>query len=853
MLRQKFNDGWEVKSKLVSMIESFENHGEDQNAVELPHDAMIHEERTPDTKNRNQTGFYPGGLYTYTRKLDVPHEWERKTLFMEFEGVSNYPKVYVNGDYAGGCRNGYSNFYISLGQFLKYGEMNEIRVVADNMEETSRWYCGGGIYKDVNLLVGGEIYFEADSLKVSAPDISETEAVIAVEISLCNQGRRNPKVWIETVICDGMGEEIAKSKIPVTAFAGESLISRQRIPICEPRLWSAEHPTLYTCSVRAVCDEEVLDEDRTVFGIRRLELSAQTGLRVNGQEVKLRGACIHLDNGILGAAAYPDADERKIRLLKEAGFNCIRSSHQPIGKTMLEVCDRLGMYVMDEFSDVWTRQKNVHDYSTVFEDTWEEDVKRMVEKDFNHPSVILYSTGNEIQEAGSAKGAQTNRRINEKIKQLDDTRYTVSAVNGMLAGQARLGEILAQAMGISQEELATSMAAGQEGAGQADTEPASAGNENGGTDTEQTSAGNEGGGADALNGMMSVMTGPLADAIATSPILAEMIEEYVSVTDIAGYNYLTALHEAEKERHPNRVVLGTETFPADIVRLWNIVKSNPHVIGDMTWTGYDYLGEAGCGIFHYDGTENFTSHWPDRTAYIGDLDLNGYRRPISYFREIVYGLRKEPYIAVRRVNRNGQKPSVTPWMWKDNIASWTWPGYEGESASVDVYADADEVELFLNGNSCGKKSVKGTFEAVYDIPYQPGCLMAVAYTDGRETGRFCLDTANDSVELEARADKAKLSAARRELAFITVVLKDGEGHENLFQKKRVSVHVEGAAELLGFGNADPQAMGSYDDTEWETYDGQVMAVIRAGREPGMAKIVFSAEDCKDQTVEFEVI
>ena len=717
--------------------------------------------------------------------------------------------------------------------------MNEIRVVADNMEETSRWYCGGGIYRDVNLMIGGEIYFAVDSLKVSAPDISETEAVIAVETTLCNKGRRNRKVWIEAVVCDGVGEEITKSKISVTAFAGENLISRQRISVCRPRLWNAEHPELYTCSVRAVCDDEVLDEDRTVFGIRKLELSAQTGLKVNGQEVKLRGACIHLDNGILGAAAYKDADERKIRLLKEAGFNCIRSSHQPVGKTMLEVCDRLGMYVMDEFSDVWTRQKNIHDYSMVFEDAWEEDVRRMVEKDFNHPSVILYSTGNEIQEAGSAKGAQTNRRINEKIKQLDGTRYTVSAVNGMLAGQDRLGEILAQAMGMSQEELAESMAAGQEVESR--------------TGTEQASAGSESGGADGLNGMMSVLTGPLADAIATSPILAEMIEEYVSVTDIAGYNYLTALHEAEKERHPNRVVLGTETFPADIVRLWDIVKKNPHVIGDMTWTGYDYLGEAGCGIFHYDGTENFTSHWPDRTAYIGDLDLIGYRRPISYFREIVYGLRKDPYIAVCRVNRNGQKPSVTPWMWKDNIASWTWPGYEGERASVDVYADADEVELFLNGISCGKKSVKGTYEAVYDIPYEPGCLMAVSYTDGQETGRFSLETAKDNIELEIRTDKKELRLENRELAFITVVLKDGKGIENLFQKKRVSVHVEGAAELLGFGNADPQAMESYDDTEWETYDGHAMAVIRAGREPGMAKVVFSAEDCKDQSVEFEVI
>lgn len=836
MLRQKLNDGWEVKRGLLSMLESFESVGGSLKVVELPYDATIHEKRTPDTKNGNQTGFYPGGIYTYNRKLDVPAEWEGKTLIMEFEGVSNYPRVYVNGDYAGGCRNGYSNFYIALEQFLKYGEKNEICVIADNMEETSRWYCGGGIYRDVNLLIGGEIYFKIDGLKVSTPDISEKEAVIAVETTLCNKGRRNLKVWIETVICDGMGEEIAKSKIPITAFSGENFISRQRIQIREPRLWSAEHPDLYFCSVKAIFNDEVLDEDKTTFGIRKLELSAQTGLKVNGQEVKLRGACIHLDNGILGTAAYKDADERKIRLLKEAGFNCIRSSHQPVGKTMLEVCDRVGMYVMDEFSDVWTRQKNVHDYSMVFEDAWKDDIKRMVEKDFNHPSVILYSTGNEIPEAGSAKGAQVNRCLNEQIKQLDDTRYTVSAVNGMLAGQDRLGEILAQAMGISQEELAESMLVGQEGAGQGDTKEAT---------------GSEGG-ADELNGMMSVMTGPLADAIAASPILAEMIEEYVSVTDIAGYNYLTALHEIEKERHPNRVVLGTETFPADIVRLWNIVKKYSHVIGDMTWTGYDYLGEAGCGIFHYDGTENFTSHWPDRTAYIGDLDLIGYRRPISYFREIVYGIRKDPYIAVHRMNRNGQKPSITPWMWKDNIASWTWPGYEGEYASVDVYADADEVELFLNGNSCGKKSVKGLYRAEFDIPYQPGCLMAVAYMNGLETGSFCLETAEDKVELETQSDKTELKADHRELAFITIVLKDEEGRENLFQKKKVHLHVEGSVELLGFGSADPQAMGSYDETEWETYDGYAMAVIRAGKEPGIAKVLFSAEGCQDRTVEIEV-
>lgn len=832
MIRQRFNEGWKVKKGTANMLESFTDQTGGFREVRLPHDAMIHEERTPDTKNGHQTGFYPGGFYTYVKELDVPEEWEGKKILLEFEGISNYPRVYVNGDYCGGCHNAYSAFYLSLEHFLKYGEKNEIRVEADNEEETSRWYCGGGIYRDVNLLTGGEVCFEPDRLRVTSENPDPCGTTVLIDTVLTNRGLKNRKVWIETKITDGEGRLKAEDRIPVTLFAQETVDSRQRICIPDPCLWDAEHPNLYHCSVRvvSVSGDGIYDEDRTSFGIRKLELSAETGLKVNGKEVKLRGACIHLDNGVLGMAALRDADERKIRLLKEAGFNCVRSSHQPMGKQMLEACDRLGMYVMDELADMWTRSKNKHDYSSVFQDSWEQDVVRMVEKDYNHPCVILYSTGNEIQEAGTAKGAQINRMIEHKIKELDPGRYTVSAVNGMLAGQERLGEILAQAMGISQEELISGMSEQM---------------------AQETESGQEGG-ADALNGMMAVMQGPLADAIAVSPILGEMIEEFVSVTDIAGYNYLTALHEAEKQRHPNRVVLGTETFPADIVRLWKIVKSNPHVIGDMTWTGYDYLGEAGCGIFHYDGAENFSAHWPDRTAYIGDLDLIGYRRPISYLRECVYGLRKDPYIAVLRMNRNGQKHSVTPWMWKDNIASWTWPGYEGRTASVDVYADADEVELILNGKSLGKKTVKDVYTATYEVPYEAGCLTAYAYTDGKKTGSFILETAEEDVELNVHADKQILRAGSDDLAFLTVNLRDKKGRDNLFRREKISVRVDGPGELAGYGSADPQAEGSYDDPVWETYDGYVMAVVRAGRKAGTVSAVFETESGLSETVEIEV-
>lgn len=284
--------------------------------------------------------------------------------------------------------------------------------------------------------------------------------------------------------------------------------------------------------------------------------------------------------------------------------------------------------------------------------------------------------------------------------------------------------------------------------------------------------------------------------------------------DITGLNYLTGRHELEKELHPNKTVLGTETYPADIVRLWDIVEKNDHVLGDFTWTGYDYLGEAGCGVFYYDGTMNFNGVYPDRIAYIGDINIIGYRRPISYLREIVFGLRKEPYIAVERVDKYGMPHSQTAWMWKDNVSSWTWPGYEGKPANVDVLSGAEEVELFLNGKSLGRKPAgkANKFAASYEMTYEPGELVAVSYENGQETGRYTLKTAGDDVVLTVDCEGEKLKADGEDLAFVTVRLTDQDGIDNLFAEKEVTVSVEGAGTLQGFGSADLRAIGSYDDT-----------------------------------------
>lgn len=839
MIRTKWNNCWNVSKPGESpMMAAVQGGAGAAATITLPHDAMIHEKRTKETKNQHQTGFYPGGIYHYTKSFKVPEEWQDKFVSLEFEGVYANAMVYVNGDYAGGHPYGYTNFYIALDDFLKYGQTNTIKVVANNSaEENSRWYSGSGIYRNVNIMVGNRLHIVADGVRITTPEIEEDCATVQLAVKMENKGDRRHKVRLVTELLDAEGKVAGKESTLVSVFPNQEIPVRQRILVDSPRLWDVEQPHLYTCKVKVVEDEIVLDEAEEKFGIRTITMNAKHGLRLNGKEIKLRGSCIHHDNGIIGAVTLERAEERRCRQLKEAGFNCIRSSHHPISRAMLDACDRMGMLVLDELADAWTRTKNNNDYAQMFPDYWEKDVEQMVAKDYNHPSVIMYISGNEIQEAASAKGAELNRRITEKIHALDHTRYVTVAINGLLSCMDHMGEIMCSIMGISMEEMMQMMAA------------QAAPQEESGARGERSTKG-----VDEANGSTDLMFGPMADAFARNEIVSGLLEEFASVTDLTGYNYLTARHEMEHEMYPNRVILGTETLPADIVRLWKIVKENPHVIGDMTWTGYDYLGEAGSAVFYYDGRRGFMPNWPISVAYMGDIDIIGYRRPMSYYREIVYGLRTKPYIAVERVNHYGETPNKSAWMWKDEIASWTWDGYEGKPAVVNVYSNADEVELFLNGISLGRKTVseETNYYVSFETVYQPGKLEAVCYRNGVEDGRDELITAANEVELCIEADRTVLAADGADLSYLTVCLKDKDGNVNLWEKKEVAVSVEGAGSLLGFGSANPETENHYDNTVWETYDGYLLAVIRAGEEAGEVKASFTADGCEKQEIIIKV-
>ncbi|MDQ8734267.1 glycoside hydrolase family 2 TIM barrel-domain containing protein [Paenibacillus sp. LHD-38] len=820
MLRKSFNEKWSFSKGTISFSLS---RSAPEMEITLPHDAMVLEERDQDCGNQHNTGYFPGGNYTYKKKWYAPKECENKNIVLEFEGVYMNAMVYINGDFAGKCPYGYSNFYVKANRFLKWGADNEIKVLVKNgAEPNSRWYTGSGIYRNVNMMIGELLHIKEDGVRITTPDIAEDQAVVETSTVVRYDGIATQKAYVLTEIKDADGSIVASDKTPLTIFSGESVTVRQRLYVQEPKLWSVDEPNLYYCYSKILVDDKVVDEDRNHFGIRKLQLDTQHGLRINGEVVKLRGACIHHDNGVIGACTLERAEERRVEILKEAGFNAIRSAHQPISKAMLDACDRLGMLVMDETFDMWNSCQTEYDYGLYFQEWWERDVQAMIDKDYNHPSVIMYSIGNEIREVATGDGASMNRQIAEKLRSLDGTRFITSSVNGWLCIMDRLGEIMASFAGENKEAAASA---------------------------EQPDS-NE------INTVMTTLMGKMNQIVKHESVGA-VTEEAFAAVDFAGYNYMNGRYEMDKELYPNRIICGTETMPNDIDINWRMTKANSHIIGDFVWTGWDYLGEAGIGKIDYtlDESKAIYGPYPWYVAYCGDIDIIGNRRPASYYREIVWGLRNEPYIAVQRPQHYNQKFMKSAWSWSDSISSWTWPGSEDNAVKVEVYSDAEEVELLLNGDSIGKAAVgeANRFKAIFDTVYMPGELTAVAYVDGEETGRMVLKTAGTGLELKLENDRDELRASGADLAHIMISFTDENGVLQTAEDRKVSITVEGPGTLQGFGSANPKSQENFYDTERTTFDGKVLAVVRSIMEAGTITVTASAEGCAPKSIMIQVL
>ena len=801
MIRQKFNTNWVCQKGTGAPLESVMGGAGESMPVTLPHDAMIGQTRDPNLTMGGGVGFFPYQNVAYLKDFNLDEHPEGTVCWLEFEGVYMNAEVHINGSFAGKCPYGYSNFYIDGTRYVKYGQRNSVRVVAKNAVSSGRWYTGGGIYRDVSLMIGPPLHISPDGIKISTPDIDDDLAIVRITTLLHNNSLSTKDVVVHHDIIDADGSTVAEIAAPITIFAGESKDLRLQLAIYHPLLWQIAEPYLYTCHTSLSVNGLMIDDETNRFGIRKLQLDSRNGLRINGQPIKLHGGCIHHDNGVIGAIEFKMAAQRRISKLKAAGYNAIRMAHHPASKALLEACDELGMLVMDEFTDCWTQAKVAFDYGVHFTEWWEHDLTQMVAKDYNHPSVIMYSIGNEITEVGDKITGQWGKKLADKIRQLDDSRYTINCVNLMMSAMNNIDEI--------RKELSSDR-----------DEPME------------------------INTAMNTMWAMLAKA-GGSEITGKITAESFAQVDIAGYNYAAYRYEKDLAAFPNRFLVGSETTSASLDVNWQLVKKYPRILGDFNWTAYDYLGEVGIGEVQYGESKSgsFYKSYPWRSAFCGDLDLIGDRRPISYWRDIVWGTRSTPYVAVQDPAHYGEKQQPSNWGWTDAIESWTWQGFEDKPIVVEVYAAGDEVELLLDGISLGRKSVgqDKAFIAKFDTIYRPGRLEAIAYAGDQVAGRYALQTSSSNVRLQASCADTSIGTSYDDIAFIEVSLVDHAGVLNPQQDMLITAEVGGQGSMMGFGSANPCNEDNYLAGQATSYHGRALLVVRSNGQPGTIDVTFNSE------------
>ena len=786
-----FNDNWKFWEDKDSFALVW-NIPEVASEITLPHDAMLISGKNEHSINGTNTGFRDGGVYTYVKLYTPAKEDEGKMIQLHFEGVYMNALVYVNGQNVISHPYGYTGFTVTLNDYLKYGQENEIRVsVRNSGMSNSRWYSGSGIYRDVYLLKSEQTYLKYQGCFVNTDYIDDTSATLSITETVINRALARHDLTLLTEIIDDKGSIVASKAQLITAFSGDEESYTHRMVVASPKLWSDDTPYLYSLRCALKDGDTVIDTDEHTFGIRTLQVDAKNGLRINGKTTNLRGACIHHDNGILGAATFYESEYRRVKLLKEAGFNAIRMSHHPAAPALLRACDELGMYVMDEAFDMWTRCKSDNDYALWFNDNWKNDVAAMVEKNRLSPSVIMYSIGNEIPEIGTDKGARLAKEMSDFLKTMDNTRFTLASINGVFAAGDSIDRIVADV-----------------------------------TAADGATAGN-------VNNFMAIMDTKM-DEIVVHDEISKRLEKACATLDIAGYNYMTARYEKDLKENPDRVIVGSETYPPEIARNWEIIERQSNVIGDFTWTGWDYIGEAGIGVVGYAwGEGGFGAGYPKQLAYVGDIDITGFRRPASYFRELVFGLRKKPYIVVQNPYKYGEHPMMTPWVISDSIASYTYPDMVSKPIVVEVYSAGDEIELLRNGVSVGKEKVSG-FIARFDTVYEPGEVTAISYESGKEIARSTLKTVSDAKL------KADVSYTNGCMTYIDIVNADSDGNVDTYTKRRIKATVEDALEFrMGSGNYEPDDNFITDETNLFLDRGQL--IVRKKHEGDKVKVTITSD------------
>lgn len=768
--------------------------------VTLPHDAMLAEPRTALSAGGTNTGWYEGHDYEYRRTLTVPENELADTHILEFEGVYHNAEVWLNGQKAAFRPYGYTNFYVDCAPYLHAGE-NELRVIARNADQpNSRWYSGAGIYRPVQLWTARGARIALNGVKIRT--LSLDPAVVEVRVKTTAPG---------TV-------RLTVDDLPVMQQEsdGEAVFT---LTLDNARLWTPETPNLYTCRV-SFADDEVTE----TFGVRKVEWGTD-GFLLNGKRHIIQGACIHHDNGLLGAVCDPDAVARKVRLLKENGYNAIRSAHNPCSKALLAECDRQGMLVMDEYIDHWYIHKTEHDYVDYFNDWWHQDLTDMVEKDYNHPCVVLYSTGNEVSETAQKRGIALTKEMTDFLHGLDDSRPVTCGVNIFFNFLSSIG------FGVYSDEKAKKEA-----------ERAEKAKQRGEKASKKKAVGSQ-----FFNNLAGLLGDEFMKRGATLHGCDVKTRDAFANMDIAGYNYGIYRYKHDLKKYPQRLILGSETFCNDAYKFRELAKQEPRLVGDFVWAGMDYLGEVMVGAWEYaDYAETFDGGPGWVSAGSGRIDLTGKPLGEALYTRVALEADNGPYIAVCPVNHTGDRHSPSAWKMTNAMPSWSWTGCEERKANVEVYARAARVELVLNGHTVGSKTLKNDCLARFSIPYESGTLEAVSYDAAdHEIGRCKLQSAGGTTRLTLDAEEPTVKPGH--LCYIRLRYTDENGITKPLMRGNIQVQVRGGT-LVGLGSACPFNKHSYLDSETDTYYGEALAIVRMGDGDAMTIAASDGEYSAELTV-----
>ena len=728
-----------------------------------------HERSGPfDTEATNApyVGYVVGGIGWYRNTFTIPQSDKGKRIRIQFGGVYQDADIFVNGKKIGNHPYGYTSFGHDLTPHIKFGEKNVIAVNVKNVGINSRWYSGSGIYRHVWLITTDPVHIANWGTYITTPEVTDDKAAVNIRTKVINKNAANAKVTLRTKIVDPAGNTVASAEATSGITPNARHKFNQKLNVESPARWSLESPNLYSAIQEVLVNGKVVDSTTERFGIRTISFSATDGFKLNGKSMLLKGSCMHHDNGPLGAAAFDDAEYRRVKITKEAGFNAIRCSHNPPSIAFLDACDELGVMVMDESFDIWKHGKpGSNFYSEIFDENWKSDTEAMVLRDRNHPSIIMWSIGNEIEQNDKEPVFETARMLADFTKKLDPTRPTTSGVQGV---------------------------------------------------------------------------NPKKD-----PFFAAL--------DIAGYNYAlkwneghrykTNAYEEDHQRYPERIIVGTESFPDHAFDYWMTAIDYPYVIGDFVWTGFDYLGNSSLGWIGV----GHPVYWP--VAYCGDISITGRRLAASYYRQALFG--DKPLVAayVRCPKPTFEHTRRFDWGFDDVKKSWTWPEHVDKHLNVVVYSSCDEVELFLNNKSIGKHPTtrKQRFKAGFGLKYEPGTLKAVGYKDGKAVAEWTLKTASAPAAVRLLPEVSTIKANGQSLVYVPFEITDENGVVNPNADNLVEISIDGPATLAAVGNGDPTSLESFQQPKRKAYRGTGMIILRSTQTPGAIKLTAKSNDLKAAT------